>query len=184
MKKAVVVLAHGFEEIEAINVIDILRRAGVEAISAGLDSEAVEGAHGVKIYTDTMLDKINQRDFDMIVLPGGLPGAQNLSDSKELSALLREFKTAGKFIAAICAAPMALGSAGVLGDVFTCYPGFEPNVRADKSGYNPSQNVVIDSNIITSRGPATAMEFALELARILCGDKTYAELKNGLLFVG
>ncbi|MDO5045522.1 DJ-1 family glyoxalase III [Campylobacter sp.] len=181
MKKVAVILANGFEEIEATTIIDVLRRAGLEAKFVGLDADLLTGAHGVKIYADTVLDKISQSDFDMIVLPGGLPGAEHLAKSAKLQALLKEFDAKGKFIGAICAAPMALATSGVIKENYTCYPGFETNVK--DSGYISSQNVVKDGNIITSRGPATAMEFALELVKNLCGEQIYKEVKEGLLFV-
>lgn len=182
MKKVAVMLANGFEEIEAITIIDILKRAGVQAKFVGLDADILTGAHGVKVHADTTLDKISESEFDMIVLPGGLPGAQYLADSDRLKAVLKEFDASGKFVAAICAAPMALAKAGIIKQSYTCYPGFETKVAKD--GYISSQNVVKDGNIITSRGPATAMEFALELVRNLCGEQIYKDVKEGLLFVG
>lgn len=181
MKRAVVVLADGFEEIEAISVVDILRRAGVDAKFAGLECKFPNGAHNIKVEADILLSDVLAKDFDMIVLPGGLPGAEHLANSKDLQDLLKKFDENAKFIAAICAAPMALASAGVLKQSYTCYPGFEGRVKS--CGYTGSENVVRSDNIITSRGPATAMEFALELVRNLCGEQIYADVKDGLLFV-
>lgn len=180
MKKVAVMLANGFEEIEAITIIDVLKRAGAEAKFVGLDADILTGAHGVKVHADTTLEKICESEFDMIVLPGGLPGAEHLANSAKLQALLKEFDSKGKFIGAICAAPMALAKAGVIKESYTCYPSFEAHVK--DSGYISSQNVVKDGNIITSRGPAMAMEFALELVKNLCGEKIYKEVKEGLLF--
>ena len=181
MKKVAVILADGFEEIEAITIIDVLRRAEVEVVSVGLMGTSVKGVHGVKIEADKTLDKFDPKDFDMIALPGGLPGAEHLAYSQELQKILKEFDKESKLIAAICAAPMALATSSVIKNKFTCYPSFESKVK--DSGYINSQNVVIDSNIITSRGPATAMEFALELAKVLRGERIYEEVKNGLLFI-
>lgn len=178
--KVAVMFANGFEEIEAISVVDILRRGGVDALSVGLEKKNVTGAHGIELITDTVLDEINVDEFEMIVLPGGLPGAEYLAKSAKMGGVLREFDAKNLKIAAICAAPWALSTAGVLKNSYTCYPGFEQNVA--HKGYTNASNVVKDANIITSKGPATAMEFALELLKELKGDKVYSEIKDGLLF--
>ncbi|MBR8465622.1 DJ-1/PfpI family protein [Campylobacter sp. faydin G-140] len=182
MKKVAVMFANGFEEIEAITIVDVLRRADIDVFIVGLDREIVVGVHGISVKVDMLLNQLNTDEFDMIVLPGGLPGATNLAQSKELCEVLRRFDNDGKLIGAICAAPMALGVAGVLKDSFTCYPGFEMNVRADKTGFVGDKNVVSDQNIITSAGPATSMIFALEIVKELCGIGTYENLKNELLY--
>ncbi|MCD8213442.1 MAG: DJ-1/PfpI family protein [Campylobacter sp.] len=182
MKKVAVILANGFEEIEALSVVDVLRRAQIDTLCVGLDRTLVVGAHGVSVESDILLDELKEYEFDAIVLPGGLPGAQNLADSKELGKILRLFDDNDKLICAICAAPMALASAGVLKDFFTCYPGFETNVRKDKSGYIGDKNVICDHNIMTSKGPATAMEFALEIVKELNGSSSYESVKNELLY--
>lgn len=179
--KAAVILATGFEEIEAINIIDILRRGDIECLSVGLDRRKVDGAHNITIYADIVLDDLNVDEFDMIILPGGLPGADNLVNSEKLIDILHSFDANNKHIGAICAAPFVLSKADLIKNSYTCYPGFEKKV--DKNGYIPNQNVVRDHNIMTSRGPATAMEFALEILRELKGEKTYNEIKEGLLFV-
>ena len=179
MKKVAVVLANGFEEIEALSVIDILRRANIEALGVGLEKRLVTGAHGVEIKADMVLDELVVREFDMIVLPGGLPGAQYLAQSEKLGQILRDFDANNAKIGAICAAPWALSTAGVLKNAYTCYPGFEGKVAHE--GYRAA-TVVKDQNIITSAGPATAMEFALEIVRELCGENKYNEVKDGLLF--
>lgn len=179
MKKVVVILADGFEEIEAISVIDILRRGGLDVKSVGLEKQSVCGAHEVLIQADDVFENIDFSKIDLIVLPGGLPGSQFLAQSHKLQAKLKQLKSENKKIAAICAAPWALSTAEVLGEKYTCYPGFENKVN--HLGYTDSQNVVIDNNIITSKGPATAMEFALVLLKELTSENTYQEVKSGLL---
>ena len=178
--KVAIILANGFEEIEAVSLIDILRRAEIDAVSVGLDKKCVCGAHGVELIADEILDDMKVSEFDMIVLPGGLPGAENLAKSERLGRILRDFDANNAKIGAICAAPWALATAGVLKSAYTCYPGFEKTVA--HSGYTPSANIVKDQNIMTSRGPATAMEFALQIVRELRGDEIYAKLKDDLLF--
>lgn len=257
--KIAVILADGFEEIEAITLIDILRRAGANVKIVGLSEKNIRGAHGIKIEADEIFDDVFSRenidenidacakplnpardlnqdtkeqileanspkstihcsvkqtpnldenlidDFDAILLPGGLPGAKFLAQSKKLGAVLRKFSVQGKKIGAICAAPWALASAGVLRGEFVCYPGFEKQVLSAndefmrvQNGEKNSQicgenlqnelkfcgdkNVVINGNILTSKGPATAMEFALILVREICGETKYNEIKSDLLF--
>lgn len=179
MAKVLIPLAMGFEEIEALTLIDVLRRAKIKVITAGLDNDVLVGAHGVKVEADSLLENVNGDEFDMIVLPGGLPGAQHLAESKKIQQLLKEFDKKDKLIGAICAAPWALSVAGVLKNRYTCYPSFEETVAKD--GYEPDENVVIDENILTSRGPATAMTFALSIVKQLCGEDVYGEVKSGLL---
>ncbi|MDA3061364.1 DJ-1/PfpI family protein [Campylobacter sp. VBCF_02 NA5] len=178
--KVAVILANGFEEIEAISVVDLLRRAGIDAKFLGLEKKCVTGSHGVEIIADDLLVNLDINEYEMIVLPGGLPGAEHLAKSEKLGEILREFDKASKKIGAICAAPWALGTAGVLKDSYTCYPGFEGTVA--HAGYTASANVIIDKNIITSRGPATAMEFALTIVRELKGEQAFSTLKSELLF--
>ena len=178
--KAAIVLANGFEEIEAVSLIDILRRAEIDAVSVGLDKKCVCGAHGVEMIADEILDDIKVSEFDMIVLPGGLPGAENLAKSEKLGKILRDFDANNAKIGAICAAPWALATAGVLKSSYTCYPGFENQIA--HPGYTNAANVVKDQNIMTSKGPATAMEFALQIVRELKGKQVYSKLKSDLLF--
>lgn len=178
--KVAIVLANGFEEIEAVSLIDILRRAEIDAVSVGLDKKCVCGTHGVEMIADEILDDIKVSEFDMIVLPGGLPGAENLVKSERLGQVLRDFDANNAKIGAICAAPWALATAGVLKSSYTCYPGFENQIA--HPGYTNSANVVKDQNIMTSKGPATAMEFALQIVRELKGEQVYSKLKSDLLF--
>lgn len=180
MKKVAIILVDGFEEIEAISVIDILRRAKIKALSVGLDKTIVKGTHDIEVKADMILDELNVSEFDMIVLPGGLPGAEFLAKSEKLGKILKEFDAKNLKIAAICAAPWALAKADVLKQKYTCYPGFEKTIN--HKGYTNSQNVVLDENIITSQGPATAMEFALILVKELLGEDKFKKLKAELLF--
>jgi 4-methyl-5(b-hydroxyethyl)-thiazole monophosphate biosynthesis len=173
-------LANGFEEIEAVSVIDILRRAGIKVLIAGLDREFVVGAHGIEIKTDLLLKDVEENELDMVVLPGGMPGAKHLLESNELKEIVLKLDRNNKRIGAICAAPWVLGEFGVLKDNYTCYPSFETNIK--KGNYHKKSQVVSDHNIITANGPASAMEFALEIVKELKGDAIYQEIKNGLLF--
>lgn len=177
MKKVAVILAEGFEELEAVNIIDVLRRGGIDLTMVGLDSLNIKGAHNIEIKADVKFDETKFENFDMIILPGGIT---DLANSKKLAKILQEFKNSGKILGAICAAPLALYEAGVLDGNYTCYPGFEEKIS--KNGYIANQNVVNDKNIITSKGPATAMEFALYIVKFLEGENKYTEVKNGLLF--
>lgn len=179
MPKIIVPISNGFEEIEAISVIDICRRANIEVKIAAVEELLTVGAHNIKIHADCKIEDINSDDFDMIVLPGGLPNAFTLAENNKVQSLLKEFKEKKKKIAAICAAPYALHKADVLNENFTCYPSFEEKIRLN--GYHNNDSIVIDNDVITSRGPATAMVFALEIVNILCGEETYNQVKNGLL---
>lgn len=182
MKKATIILAEGFEELEAVTVIDVLRRGGVEVTIAGLTQLNVTGAHQIQLQANCLLTEIDPHNSDAIILPGGLPGSEHLAKSEELKILLKTFDQQGKWIAAICAAPWALATANVLKAHYTCYPGFEKTVF--KPGYESDKNVVICKNTITSRGPATAMEFALAILEELMGESIANKIKTALLFPG
>lgn len=172
-------LATGFEEIEAVSVVDILRRAGVNVVLAALEDLHVKGAHGIEIKADVHFCDIKPDSFDMVVLPGGMPGAVHLAESAPLQALLKDFDAKRKAIAAICAAPLALKSAGVLKNSYTCYPSFETKIN--HAGYLRESKVVCDENITTSQGPSTAMLFALSLVEQLCSKEKMLELRKELL---
>lgn len=179
MPRVLLPLATGFEEIEAITIVDILRRAGVEVVMGSLEGLHVKGAHGIEVVADALLCELEHKDFDMIVLPGGLPGATNLAKDSKVLALLQDFDKEKKHIAAICAAPLALKSAGVLKNHYTCYPSFETHIA--HQGYSDATSIVCDANITTSKGPSTAMEFTLKLVEILCGEVKVEELAKALL---
>lgn len=179
MAKIIVPISNGFEEIEAISIIDVCRRANIEVTIAAVEELVTTGAHNVKITADCMINEISSSNFDMIVLPGGLPNAFTLASNEKVQSLLKEFKAENKNIGAICAAPFALHEANVLNENFTCYPSFEKKIR--QNGYHEADDVVIDDKVITSRGPGTAMNFALEIVNLLCDEETYTSVKNGLL---
>ncbi len=178
-KKILIPISNGFEEIEAISVIDICRRAGIEVTIAAVEDILTIGAHNVKITADTMITDVKSSDFDMIVLPGGLPNAFTLADNETVQKLLKEFKSQNKEIGAICAAPFALHKAEVLNENYTCYPSFEKKIK--DSGYQNDKDFIIDGKVITSRGPGTASVFGLEIVRILCGDEVSNNVKSGML---
>ena len=180
MAKILIPLANGFEELEAITIIDLLRRAGFEVITAGLDEQPVTASRKTVLIPDTSIDKVNQEEFDMVVLPGGLPGADNLRDSQQIISILKHQFQQNKSIAAICAAPKALAAAGVLkGKTITCYPGALD--QTDTSDFNvTASNIQVDGNIITSRGPGTAMDFALTLIEFLADRKLRDQIEDQL----
>ncbi|MBI3222329.1 MAG: DJ-1/PfpI family protein [Nitrosomonadales bacterium] len=179
MLKVLVPLAQGCEEIEAVTVIDILRRAGIEVISAGLDDLPVLASRGVLLLPDTTLDLALQHDFDMIVLPGGQPGTNNLKAEPRIIALLQKMAQQGKHIAAICAAPSVLAAAGLLdGKRATSFPGCLDGYAGI---HRQDAAVVEDGKLITSRGPGTAMDFALMLVERLSGKARRDQVEAGLV---
>lgn len=179
MAKVVVPLADGFEEIEATSIIDVLRRAGIEVTAAGLHSGPIEGAHRIKIVPDTTIDMITSADFDMIVLPGGQPGSDNLNASEMVRRLLLEFHTKGKLTGAICAAPYVLAGAGILdGKKATSYPSYSGKLGG---AIYEEKTVVEDGHIMTSRGPGTAVYFALAIVERLAGKDKANAVKTSML---
>ncbi|MBN2159470.1 MAG: DJ-1/PfpI family protein [Spirochaetes bacterium] len=176
--RVIVPLAEGFEEIEAVTIIDVLRRAGVEVTSAFLKKNPVTGSHAISVTADKNIEGIKSSDFDCMVLPGGMPGSANLKDDQRVIELAREFSSKEKIVAAICAAPLVLGYAGVLkGRRATCYPGFE----AQMTGATPvADPVVRDGTVITGRGPGCAIPFALELVAALAGKQVAEQLRESM----
>ncbi|OIQ82061.1 chaperone protein YajL [mine drainage metagenome] len=168
MAKVLVPLAPGCEELEAVTVVDILRRAGVEVITAGLLPGPVRASRGVVLVPDRLLDDVLDQEFDMIVLPGGMPGSAHLKNDSRILALLQSMAAADRYMAAICAAPMALHAAGLLADRRVA--GF-PGVLEELPGSHRYSDdaVVVDGKIVTSRGPGTAIDFALTLVELLAG---------------
>ena len=181
MIRVLVPIATGFEEIEAVSIIDVLRRAEIEVLVASLDGNLlVKGANGITIQTDFEIKNLSAEDIEMIVLPGGWDGTYALADDENVQRILKEMDGKGKQIAAICAAPFALNKAGVLKQNYTCYPSVEEQIREE--GYQGDSSMVVeDENVMTSRGPATAICFALEIVKKLKGEKTFNALKSGLL---
>ena len=168
-KTALVAIAEGSEEIEAVTIIDVLRRAGVEVTVASVGTNQITGAHGIVITADCSIDSCVDSSWDLIALPGGIPGAKHLAASQPLEALLRAQAERGALYGAICAAPaLVLGSKGLLqGKTVTGHPMFQQNMDAKE--LNSESRVVVDGNCITSQGPGTSLDFALELVEQLCG---------------
>jgi len=180
MPSVLIPLAQGCEELEAVTVIDLLRRAGLEVITAGLDDQPVTASRGTRLLADTTLDAALLRDYDMVVLPGGQPGADNLDQDARIHALLHRMSQQGKYTAAICAAPKVLATAGLLaGKHATGYPGVLEKLNLGDVQLN-SQAVVTDGKVITSRGPGTAMDFALELIELLVGREKRVQVEAAL----
>ena len=181
-KKAIIVLAEGFEEIEAVTIIDILRRAGIDVTVTGLANTKVSGSHAINVVTDKKLDEV-EFDFDACVFPGGMPGATNLASSEKIKSLIQKMNSDGKLIAAICASPaIVLAPIGILKNKSaTCYPGLQENFGKD-TNYK-EDNVIIDGNIITSRGPGTALVFSLAIVEKLIGKESADKLKKATLAV-
>lgn len=180
MKKAIVFLANGFEEMEAMGTIDILRRGGIEVTTVSITTDPiVTGAHHVPVIADTTLDKASLNSADALVLPGGMPGAANLNDCESLKeALLQQYRES-KLVAAICAAPLVLGGLGLLKNrKATCYPSFEPKlIGATVTG----EAVEVDGNVITGKGPGLVFNFALALVAALKSEAVAEEVAAGLL---
>lgn len=178
MKKVYVHFATGFEEIEALTIIDVLRRAEIptEMVSVTGNTK-VTGAHGIEITVDSIFEDINYDNAEMIVLPGGMPGSKNLQDHKGLENILKQ--KSSEPIAAICAAPMVLGELGILNNKdAVCYPGFESHLK----GANIKQELAIkSSNVITGRGPGAALNFSLEIVKEIKGEKIADALAEGML---
>jgi len=180
MATVLVPLAQGCEELEAVTIVDLLRRAGITVVTAGLDGEPVQASRGVTLVPDVELDEALRQDYDMVVLPGGLPGADNLDQDPRVQRLLKDMAKSGKFTAAICAAPKVLANAGLLaGKAATSFPGALDQAALAGLSYR-EEPVVTDGKVITSRGPGTAMDFALTLIETLAGRETRDEVESKL----
>ncbi len=181
MSRVLVPLAQGCEELEAVTITDLLVRAGVDVTTAGLDDQPVTASRGTRIIPDTTIDAVLDQTFDLVVLPGGLPGADHLRDDARVQALLKNHAASGKYIGAICAAPKAVAAAGLLdGKKATAYPGVLEALE-DNAINVSSAAVEIDGKIVTSRGPGTAMEFALTLIELLEGAAKRGEIDRQLV---
>ncbi len=181
MARVLVPLANGCEELEAVTVVDLLRRAGIEVVTAGLQAGPVTASRGVVLVPDRSLDQVMDEDFDMIVLPGGLPGADHLDADPRIHALLHRMADQERYTAAICAAPKVLLSAGLLeGRSATAYPGVIDALMTEKSRLL-ADAVVTDGKVVTSRGPGTAMDFALTLIERLLGADKREEVETPLM---
>jgi len=182
MASVLVPLAQGCEELEAVTIIDLLVRAGVKVTTAGLEAGPITASRGVVLVPQTTLEEALAADYDMVVLPGGMPGAEHLDNDPRIAELLRKMADSGKFTAAICAAPKVLANAGLLeGKRATSYPGFVDKMNLPGVDYR-QEPVVQDGKVITSRGPGTAMDFALTLIENLLGkakrDEVEAQLQR------
>ena len=179
MKRVLVPLAEGCEELEAVTIVDLLRRGGIEVIVAGLREGTVTASRGVRIVPDMSLDEALKLDYDMVALPGGLPGADHLAADGRLTDLLRRMNESGRFVGAVCAAPRVLARSGILrGRTATAYPGIlQQEGHPDISG----DAVIRDGTVITSRAAGTAMDFTLALIEALAGRETRDRVERGLV---
>lgn len=181
MSKVFVFLADGFEEIEGLTVVDLMRRAGeeVEMVSV-MGRKEITGSHQIQVMADRLIEEVNFDQAKLLVLPGGMPGTKYLGACKELTDKLLEWNQEEKFIAAICAAPSILGDLGILeGRTAVCYPGFEERLRGAKIGEGP---VVVDGHITTSRGLGTAIAFAAALIEQMQGKEKAEEIKESIIY--
>lgn len=178
--KALVAIANGSEEMEAVIIIDTLRRAEFEVTVAGLTAGPIEASRGVKLVADVLWDEIDPNAFDILLLPGGFGGTEAFMQHAGVQQALRDFNAAGKWVGCICAAALALNEAGILaGKKFTCYPGVEQKLPADVQPVD--EIVVVDRHLITSQGPGTAFEFALKVIAECGSPHLSAEVRAGLL---
>ncbi len=180
MKKAVVILPDGFEEVEALTPVDVLRRANISVLTVSITKQKeVIGAHNIQVIADQLFDETDFSDFDAIILPGGMPGTTNLNNHEPLKSVLKKMAHDKKLVTAICAAPMVLGECGLLdGREATCYPGFESHL---KSATIVKSSVVKDGIFITANGIGSAMSFALTLVENLAGQEMAINLKSKML---
>lgn len=180
MKKAYVFLAYGFEEVEALTTVDLLRRAGIEVITVSMSTNnIISGAHKIPVVTDIKIDECVMCDADAIIIPGGQPGVDNLKACDKMQKIIKFNYKKDKLICAICAAPMILGEMGLLkGKKATCYPGCEASLEG---AILSDEKVCVDGNIVTSRGVGTAINFALEIVKILNSQSKSDDVKKSIL---
>jgi len=180
MDQITVHLADGFEEIEAVTIVDVLRRAGLNVKTVSVTGKLqVTGSHQIEIRADLLFEQVDYSNGVLIILPGGMPGAKHLNEHSGLKSQILEYHTGGKFLAAICAAPMVLGNLGILKDKkAVCYPGFESYLAGAELSANP---FITDEKIITGRGVGAALEFSLEIVRILKGENSADHLRKMLV---
>ena len=178
-KKVLLPMADGFEEIETVTIIDVLRRAGLEVVTAGTKAGVLLGSRCVKLIPDTVLESVKEEEFEMVVLPGGQPGVDNLRKHAGVLQILQKMSQRKKWVAAICAAPLILRDAGLIKNAtLTSHPSVQeclPGVRYLQD------RVVVEGRLITSRGPGTAMEFALKIVELLCDANKVRELSEAML---
>ena len=181
MKKVSVMLADGFEEVEALTAVDLLRRAKIYVDTVSItDDFTVHGAHGINVQTEDLFDEVDFSETDMIVLPGGMPGTTNLKEHEGLKKVLLRFAEEEKYIGAICAAPTVLDEIGILqGKRATCYPGVESQIKDAILTRIP---VMRDGNIITGQGVGTAIDFALKLVEVLAGEEKAKEIAEAIVY--
>lgn len=180
-KQICVFLADGFEEIEGLTVVDLLRRAGVKVTTVSITgAHTIHGAHGIDVQADKLFDDVTYEEMDMVVLPGGMPGTLHLGEHEGVKKVLGQFYQAGKYLAAICAAPSVLGKYGMLkGRKATSYPGFEDALTGAEYVYD---QVAVDDFVITSRGMGTAIPFALKLIGILVSPDKEKEIGEAIIY--
>ncbi len=181
MKKVSVLLADGFEEVEALTAVDLLRRAKVYVDTVSItDDYKVHGAHGINVQTEDLFDEVNFVEFDMIVLPGGMPGTINLMEHEGVRRVVRSFVEEGKPVGAICAAPTILADLDLVkGKRITCYPSCEPDIQGAVLTHAP---VMVDGNIITGQGVGSAIDFALKLIEKLLGAEKAKEIAEAIVY--
>ena len=181
MKKASVFLAPGFEELEGLTVVDLLRRAGVEVTMVSIEeTRSITGSHGITVEADRLFGEMDYADQDLLVLPGGMPGTLYLGEHEGVNRIIRKFAEAGKLVAAICAAPSVLGAAGILeGKKAVCHTGFEEKLVGAKVSFD---NVMTDGNIITSRGMGTAFDFGLAIVKYFAYDDVVEDVKTHMIY--
>lgn len=180
MAKVLLPFADGFEEIEMVALVDTMRRGGIKVTTVGVNAKSQTGAHGIIVSADITIEEAKSDGFDMIVLPGGYKNTMTLAENKTVQGLIKEFDSKNKLVGAICAAPIALDRAGVLKDEYTCYPNMNDSIKNSKF---VERTVVESGNVLTSRGPGTAICFGLFIVEKLMGKETAVAVKEGMIAV-